>query len=77
MVILKTSMFVLGLFGLNAASITETVVPTLDQCGKYLTVLSTDYNGSSEWNGMYSLTTKNEVGVYKSITVRECVNVPE
>lgn len=77
MVILKTSMFLISWFGLGAASITETVVPSLDQCGKYLTVISTDYTGSSEWNGMYSLTTKNKVGMYSSLTVRECVNVPE
>lgn len=77
MVILKTSMVVLGLFGLSSASINETVMPSLEQCGKYLAVISTNYSGSVEWDGKYSLTSKNEVSVYKSLTIRECVNVPE
>lgn len=78
MVILKTTVFLVGLFGVNSVSVSETVVPSLEQCSNYLVVQTKEYSGEFEWSGMHSLQKINRGNAFKTLTtLSECINIPE
>ena len=77
MVILKTTMMIIGLFGITSASITETVVPSMEQCDRYLYVVQNEATGVVNWFDEHSMAATTKDRIYTYTVTRRCINVPE